>query len=91
MASVLERARRTHAPDRLYVSILAPETQAGWNGETLEAVPLSIANALEPVRNAEDISLNGESAEEAGNAPAGGLLNGFQILDVHIDPGGGLN
>jgi hypothetical protein len=91
MESVLERARRTHAPDRLYVSILAPETQAGWNGETLAAVPLSIANALEPVRNAEDISLNGESAEEAANAPAGGLLNGFQILDVHIDPGGGLN
>jgi len=91
MASVLERARRVHAPDRLYVSILAPETQAGWNGETLAAVPLSIANALEPVRSAEDISLNGESAEEAGNAPAGGLLNGFQILDVHIDPGGGLN
>jgi hypothetical protein len=91
MASVLERARRTHAADRIYVSILAPETQAGWNGETLAAVPLSVANALEPVRSAQDISLNGESAEEAGNAPAGGLLNGFQILNLHIDPGGGLN
>ena len=91
MTSVLERARRQHAADRIYVSILTPDTQAGWNGETLTAVPLSMANALEPVRNADDISLNGESAEEAGNAPAGGLLNGFQILNVHIDPGGGLN
>jgi hypothetical protein len=91
MASVLERARRTHAADRIFVSILAPETQAGWNGQTLAAVPLSMANALEPVRSSDDISLNGESAEEAGNAPAGGLLSGFQILDVHIDPGGGLN
>ena len=91
MASVLERARRTHAADRIYVSILAPETQAGWNGETLTAVPLSVANALEPVRSAEDISLNGESAEEAGNASAGGFLSGFQILNLHIDPGGGLN
>jgi hypothetical protein len=91
MASVLARARRTHAADRIYISILAPETQAGWDGETLAAVPLSMANALETVRSADDISLNGESAEEAGDAPAGGLLSGFQILSVHIDTGGGLN
>jgi hypothetical protein len=91
MASALARARRTHAADRIYVSILAPEKQAGWNGQTLAAVPLSMANALEPVRNSDDVSLNGESAEEAGDAPAEGLLSGFQILNVHIDPGGGLN
>jgi len=91
MTSVLERARRQHAADRIYVSILAPEAQAGLDGETLAAVPLSIANALEPVRSEEDINLNGESAEEAGEAPAGGMLSGFQILNVHIDPGGGLN
>jgi hypothetical protein len=91
MASVLERARRQHPADRIYVSILAPETQAGWNGETLAGVPLSMANALEPMRTSDIISLNGESAEEAGDLPAGGLLNGFQILNVHIDTGGGLN
>ncbi|HUB51877.1 MAG TPA: hypothetical protein VL986_07015 [Terracidiphilus sp.] len=89
--SVLERARRQHAADRIYVSILAPEAQAGWNGETLAAVPLSMANALEPMKGEEDISFNGESAEEAADAPAGGLLSGYQILTVHIDPGGGLN
>ena len=27
----------------------------------------------------------------AGEAPAGGMLTGFQILNVHIDGGGGLN
>jgi hypothetical protein len=91
MESVLARARRTHSADRIYVSILAPEAQAGWNGETLAAVPLSMANALESARASDDISLNGESAEEAGNLPAGGLLSGFQILNVHIDTGGGLN
>jgi hypothetical protein len=91
MASVLARARRQHAANRIYVSILAPEAQAGMNGETLAAVPLSMANALEPARGAEEASLNGESAEVAGDAPAGGLLTGFQILNVHIDSGGGLN
>jgi hypothetical protein len=43
------------------------------------------------MRTSDDISLNGESAEEAGDLPAGGLLSGFQILNVHIDAGGGLN
>jgi len=50
-----------------------------------------MANALEPLRNAQDASLNGESAELAAEAPAGGVLSGFQVLDIHIEPGGGLN
>jgi len=91
LAAVLEQARRHHPEDRVYVSLLVPEAQAGIAGETLLSVPLSVANALEPLRAAETTTLNGESAELAGQAPAGGVLNGFQILDLHIDPGGGLN
>ena len=50
-----------------------------------------MANALEPLRPGDDISLNGESARVAGDAPADGVLNGFQILSLRIEPGGGLN
>ena len=50
-----------------------------------------MANALEPLRTAKDVTLNGESAVVAGQAPAGGVLNGFQILNLHIEPGGGLD
>jgi hypothetical protein len=50
-----------------------------------------VANALEPVRTTQDISLNGESAELAADVPAGGVLSGYQILTVHVLPGGGLN
>jgi hypothetical protein len=89
--AVMAQARREHGADRIYVSLLAPEPQASMQGSTLTTLPLSVANALEPVRSAHDISLNGESAEVAGDAPAGGLLSGFQILTVHIQPGGGLN
>jgi hypothetical protein len=70
---------------------LLPDAQAGINGQTLSALPLSVANALEPLRTAKDVSLNGESAVVAGNAPAGGVFSGFQILNLHIEPGGGLN
>ncbi len=91
LETVLEQARRQHAADRIYVSLLVPEAQAGVNGEILSSLPLSVANALEGVRSTEEVNLNGESAEVAGDAPAGGVLSGFQVLTLHIDPGGGLN
>jgi hypothetical protein len=89
--SVLAEARRQHRADRIYVSLLMPETQAGMDGETLSSLPLSVANALEPLRPEQEVSLNGESAEVAGEAPAGGVLSGFHVLTLRIEPGGGLN
>jgi hypothetical protein len=89
--TVLAQARGQHPADRIYVSLLVPETQAGMDGETLSSLPLSVANALEPLRSAKDVSLNGESAEVMAEAPANGVLSGFQVLNLHIEPGGGLN
>ena len=89
--TALAQARNQHPADRVFVSLLLPAAQAGVNGQTLSALPLSVANAFEPMRAAQDVTLNGESAVVAGDAPAGGMLNGFQILTLHIEDGGGLN
>jgi hypothetical protein len=43
------------------------------------------------MRSAQDAGLNGESAEVLVDAPADGVLSGFQIVNLHIAPGGGLN
>ena len=91
LAAELALARGSHPADRIYVSLLVGETQAGMAGQTLTGLPLSVANALEPMRSAQDVSLNGESAEVAAEAQAGGVLSGFQILNMHIEAGGGLN
>jgi hypothetical protein len=91
MQTVLAQARGLHPADRIYVSLLVPETQANMTGQTLSSVPLSVANALEPLRTVQDVNLNGESAELAAEAPAGGVLSGYEVLNLHIDPGGGLN
>jgi hypothetical protein len=91
LETVLEQARSEHEADRVYVTLLLPEAQAGMGGETLSSMPLSMANALEPVRTSQEINLNGESAQVAADVPAGGVLNGFQVLSLHIEPGGGLN
>jgi len=88
LSTVLAEARDQHAADHIYVSLLAPETQAEIHGQTFTSLPLSVANALEPLRNAQDAGLNGESAELVGEAPAGGVLTGFWILNLNIEPGG---
>ena len=90
LETVLAQQSRQHSADRIYVSLLSPEAQAGVAGQVLTGLPLSMANALEPVRTTQEISLNGESAELAADAPAGGVLSGFQILNVYVQPGGGL-
>jgi hypothetical protein len=91
LETILAQDRNRHAADRIYVSLLVPEAQAGVGGQTLASLPLSVANAMEPLRTIKDVNLNGESAEVAGDAPAGGVLSGFQILSLRIEPGGGLN
>jgi len=91
LESALAQARNQHPADRIFVSVLVPETQAGVGGQTLSTLPLSMANALEPLRTSHDVNLNGESAIVAGQAPAGGVLNGFQILNLRVEAGGGLN
>lgn len=91
LSSVLAQDRRAHDEDRVYVSLLVPEAQAGLDGQTLTELPLSVANALEPVRETKEIVMNGESAEVVGQAAAGGLLSGYQILNLHIEAGGSLN
>lgn len=91
LSEILAEDRRRHAEDRVYVSLLIPETQAGMNGQTLTSLPLSVANALEPVRESDKIIMNGESADVVGNAPASGVLSGFQILTLHIEAPGSLN
>ncbi|MGB6192946.1 MAG: SpoIVB peptidase S55 [Terracidiphilus sp.] len=91
LETVLAQARNVHAADRIYVSLLTPETQAGIGGDTLTSLPLSVANALEPLRTGHDVNMNGESAVVAGQASAGGVLTGFQVLTLHVGDGGGLH
>jgi hypothetical protein len=91
MGEALAQALRQHPADRIYVSLLAPETQVGIEGQTLVSLPLSVANTLEPLRASQDAILNGESAELIADAPADGVLSGFQLLSLRIEPGGGLN
>ena len=89
--TVLALDRNKHPADHIYVSLLVPETQAGIEGQTLTSLPLSVANALEPLRSSQDLNLSGESAIVTADVPTLGPVSGFQILNLRIEPGGGLN
>jgi hypothetical protein len=91
LETALAQARRLHPADQVYVSLLTPETQANMEGQTLSGLPLSMANALEPMHAAQDVTMNGESAIVAGHTEAHGVLTGFQVLNLHIEAGGGLD
>lgn len=85
MEAALAQANGLHAADRIYVSLLTPETQAGVAGRTLTSLPLSMANALETLRAGQEATLNGESAVVAADAAADGVLTGFQVLTLEIE------
>ncbi len=90
-ASVAARLRRQHRGDQVYVSLLLPESQASLEGHTLQGIPLSMANTMESQRSGVDVGLHGESVVVAAEAPAGGVLNGLQILSLRVEAGGGLH
>jgi len=90
VAAVSARLRGLHAADRLYVSLLMPESQASLEGTTLEGLPPSMANTMESERSGQDVSLHGESVFVAAQVQAGGVLSGQQILTLRVEGGGGL-
>jgi hypothetical protein len=89
-AAVSTRLRGLHAADQVYVSLLLPESQASMAGNTMDSLPLSMANTMESQRSGVEVGLHGESIVVAAQAPAGGVLSGQQMLSLRVEPGGGL-
>ncbi|WP_263356969.1 SpoIVB peptidase S55 [Acidicapsa ligni] len=84
------RLHSLHDAAHLYAALLLPESQASVEGQTLESLPLSMANSMEAEHSGQDVELHGESIFVAAEAPIGGVLNGQQIVTLHVEAGGGL-
>lgn len=74
-----------HPSDRLYVTLLAPEAQAAVDGRTLTALPLSLANALAPLRENKGMVLNGESALPMASLPMDAVISGQQVVTLQVE------
>jgi hypothetical protein len=84
LADMVAAMNRMHANDRVYVTLLDHATQAVLEGEALPGVPLSMANVLEPLKDAQKMQLTGESVVEAGSAEAGYAVSGSQVLSLLV-------
>ncbi len=90
-AATVARLRVRHPADRLYLSLLLPEAEASLDGQVLDSIPLSLANALEPMHQSSAAGLQGESLDIATSKPVDGVLAGYQTIPVHVEAGGGLH
>jgi hypothetical protein len=53
-------------------------------GGTMGAVPLSMANVLEPLKAEQRMQLTGETAVELGSEAADYALTGSQVLTLRV-------
>lgn len=84
MNATIAQLNSAHPSDRLYVTLLAPEPQAAVDGHTLSAIPLSMANVLEPLQENHSMELNGESAIPVASLPMNTVVTGDQVITLHV-------
>lgn len=80
LADAIAQADRLHPNDRLYVTLLDHAAQAVLDSSALADIPLSMANVLDPLKDAQRLRLSGESVREAASAEVGDAVSGSQIL-----------
>jgi len=84
LADTVAQMNRSHANDRIYVTLLDHTAQAELASEALPGVPLSMANVLEPLKAAQKMQLTGESVVEAGSIGTGYAVTGSQVLTLEV-------
>ena len=84
LADAVAQMNRMHSNDRIYLTLLDHSAEAGLDTQALPAVPLSMANVLEPLKAAQKMQLTGESVVEAGSMATGYAVSGTQVLTLDI-------
>jgi hypothetical protein len=84
LADEVAQMNRLHANDRVYVTLLDHAAQAALDASSLEEVPLSMANVLEPLKASQRMQLTGESVVEAGSIETGYAVTGVQVLTLDV-------
>jgi len=85
MTATIAQIEGMRTNDRLYVTLLTPAAQALLEGRTLPELPVSMANVLEPLRNSQEMTLNGESAIPVTSVAVDAVLSGQQVISLRID------
>ena len=85
VAATIAQLNSVHTSDQLYITLLAPQAQAAVDGRTLTAIPMTVANALAPLRENKGMALNGESAVPMASLPMDAVVSGAQVLTLQVE------
>jgi len=85
VAATIAQLNSVHPSDQLYITLLAPEAQAAVDGRTLTALPMSMANALAPLKENKSLALNGESAVPMASLPMDAVVSGSQVVTLQVE------
>ncbi len=80
------RLNELHPTNQLYVTLLAPVPQASLQGKNLPAVPLSMANVLQPGEDREGFIIDGETAIPLGAKKLNLALSGSHVITLDVLP-----
>ncbi|MGH9615729.1 MAG: SpoIVB peptidase S55 [Acidobacteriaceae bacterium] len=86
LAATIARLNRLHPNNVLYATLLAPVPQAMVQGQDLPAIPLSIANILQPSENKHNFSIDGETAIALASKHLDMAITGSQVLTLDVQP-----
>ena len=84
LADAVAQLNHSHPNDRIYVALLDHDPQAQLESQALPAIPLSMANVLEPLKAAQKVQLTGESVVEAGSVETNYAVSGSEVLTLDI-------
>ncbi len=86
LGQTIAQLNQLHPTDRLYVTLLAPVPQASLQGRSLPAVPLTMANVLQPDEARAGLKLDGETAIPLGSKPLDLALSGSHVIALNVEP-----
>jgi hypothetical protein len=86
LGATITRLNQMHPNNLLYATLLAPVPQAMVQGHDLPAVPLSMANILQPVENNGSFSIDGETAIALASQHLDMAVTGSQIVTMDVQP-----
>jgi hypothetical protein len=84
LADTIAQLNNLHANDRVHITLLDRAAQVLLENEALPDVPLSMANVLGPLKDAQRMQLTGESAIGVGSADTQYAVSGSRVLSLTV-------
>ncbi|WP_263365668.1 SpoIVB peptidase S55 [Edaphobacter bradus] len=80
----ITQVNRLHPNDRVFMTLLDHTAQAVLEGDALPGLPLSMANVLGPLKEAQKMQLTGESVVDLGSVETGYSVAGSRVLTLTV-------